>query len=175
MGEAGDIGHAEGELLALGERTHGAQEGVDLAGAALRATQGDQPAEAEQVIEDVGGATVSGTSTECALIATHGLIQFRRGLIDDGRASYARAISRADELGLTHTRLQAMAYLAREEILAWTPTAKDALTNVLIALPEQSLSKAPIDLAAFVGRLRDRYNQQKVVSGPSNDARAVAG
>ena len=79
------------------------------------------------------------------------LIDFRVGRIADGRAQYLRATEGANEPGLTSTGLRAMAYHAREEIPEWTPAAVQALTDAIVALPEQSLSNAPSESLLRIG------------------------
>lgn len=61
---------------------------------------------------------------ETALLATEGLLHFRRGELDRGRALYRMAMERAEDEAM---RARAALHLAREEILAGTGEAEPAL------------------------------------------------
>ena len=54
-------------------------------------------------------------------------MQFRRGLPDIGRKLYNEAIQRAAKLSIKKVKAMAALYLAREEILAKTPHASQAV------------------------------------------------
>lgn len=65
--------------------------------------------------------------TEVVIVATRGFMQFRRGLPDIGRKLYNEAIQRAAKLSIKKVKAMAALYLAREEILAKTPHASQAV------------------------------------------------
>lgn len=62
-----------------------------------------------------------------ALLATRGLVCFRRGLVEEGRQLYYQAIERATKLAVPNYSQMATIYLAREEIRAKTPFRNLAL------------------------------------------------
>ncbi len=66
-------------------------------------------------------------NTECALLATQGLILFREGQAERGRTHYEAAIKLAERRSLSKTRVLASIYLAREEVRASTPHAEEAV------------------------------------------------
>lgn len=61
------------------------------------------------------------------LTATEGLIEFRKGFSDEGRALYRRAINMANANNEPGYEMRALIYLAREEIYARTELAISAL------------------------------------------------
>src|SRR5439155_25781920 len=66
-------------------------------------------------------------STKVAWLATGGLLRFRSGLSAEGRELYLRAMELASESNRHYQRALAAAFLAREELLARTPSATGAL------------------------------------------------
>jgi tetratricopeptide (TPR) repeat protein len=63
----------------------------------------------------------------CVVLATQGLVAFRRGAAPAGRALYLDAIRAAERAGLREPAVRARAYLAREEVLSGTDEAAAAL------------------------------------------------
>jgi tetratricopeptide (TPR) repeat protein len=63
------------------------------------------------------------------ITATEGLIRFRKGLFEEGRALYRRAIEMARENKEASYVMRALIYLAHEEIYAKTGLAIQALEN----------------------------------------------
>lgn len=63
------------------------------------------------------------------ITATEGLIRFRKGLLDEGRALYRRAIEIATENKEPGYAMKGLVYLAREEVYARTELAKQTLEN----------------------------------------------
>jgi|SRR5215469_4819258 len=59
------------------------------------------------------------------LLATTGLVAFRRGLADEGQLLYRKAMDLAKQKGLIKFEALASIYLAREEILAKSPAAAE--------------------------------------------------
>jgi tetratricopeptide (TPR) repeat protein len=94
----------------------------------------DQLDEAIEALKSVNYEEVSG-APGVTLAATHGLVMFRTGVPDKGRALYRIAIERAKQIGAQKYSLMAALYLAREELLAETSvahsSAEEALTNAL--------------------------------------------
>lgn len=66
---------------------------------------------------------------QIVITATEGLIRFRKGLPDEGRALYKRAIKLAEENNEPGYALRALIYLAREEINAGTILGPKTLEN----------------------------------------------
>jgi tetratricopeptide (TPR) repeat protein len=60
-------------------------------------------------------------------LATGGLLRFREGFSDEGRALYLQAIDKAGSPSTSGRSVAAAIYLAREELLAKTPFALEAL------------------------------------------------
>lgn len=87
-------------------------------------------------------------SSEAALTATHGLVCFRRGVEEEGRALYLRAMDLAGHRS-KHRALAAI-YLAREELLAKTRYAKEALDR---AFRESLPVKGHADIELLLERL----------------------
>jgi hypothetical protein len=65
--------------------------------------------------------------------ATTGLIRFRQGDPEEGRALYLRAIDQADQAGLGFHKAMAACNLAQEELLARTDHAREAVQLALAA------------------------------------------
>jgi len=88
-----------------------------------------------------------------AAVATSGLIAFRMGNADTGRAKYREAIRMADECKLHSTKAHATLFLAREERLAKTPEADSTL-------------KEAIELADKHPTANSELIKQVVIDGP---------
>jgi tetratricopeptide (TPR) repeat protein len=88
--------------------------------------------EAEAVLRGTDHNAVSGM-TAITLAATRGLVLFRSGHADRGRELYQLAMRRAGALSVEKYRFQADLYLAREELLANAPVARDAAKKALTA------------------------------------------
>ncbi len=67
-----------------------------------------------------------GDSTDITILATRGLISFRKGSIEEGRNLYLRAMELAKQYSIDKYYIHAALYLAREEILAGTEHASAA-------------------------------------------------
>lgn len=83
------------------------------------------------------------------LLATRGLICFRKGLVDQGRQFYLQALEEARRRGMTKHYALAAAYLAREEMIANTSFRHLALQEAAFASKGQSFG----DVAAVLSRL----------------------
>jgi hypothetical protein len=70
------------------------------------------------------------------LIATHGLLEFRRGNAVRGRELYLQAIEDARRQGHRRTVALAALHLAREEVLVGTPTAAETIRIAMKACEE---------------------------------------
>jgi len=95
--------------------------------------------EAEQQIGMIHQATMTPTD-EITVLATKGLILFRKGIFEKGRELYRAAMEKADRSSFDNHRARAAVYLAREEILAKSPVASEALQQ---AMEECSRMSAP--------------------------------
>jgi len=69
------------------------------------------------------------TATECTLLATEGLLRFRRGNIEAGRLLYMNAMKLAKQDNLQVVRAAAAVHLAREEIIAHTSEVNKAVDS----------------------------------------------
>ena len=87
--------------------------------------------EAENTLKGIDITKSKGLSA-ITLAATAGLLLFRKGLPDRGREFYQVAISRATAQGNTKYGVMASLYLAREELLASTPSAETAVNRALV-------------------------------------------
>jgi tetratricopeptide (TPR) repeat protein len=67
-------------------------------------------------------------------LATGGLLKFREGFQEEGRALYNQAIDLAGPVNTSRRAVAATLYLAREEALAYTPYARPALNRAHEAL-----------------------------------------
>jgi tetratricopeptide (TPR) repeat protein len=80
------------------------------------------------------------------LLATSGLICFRKGMVEEGRRLYLEAMEEADRHSLPKHRAMAALYLAREEVVADTPAKSEAVKR---ALAESKGQNDPDFLAIF--------------------------
>jgi tetratricopeptide (TPR) repeat protein len=87
--------------------------------------------EAENALRQIDIAEMKGLPA-ITLAATAGLLLFRSGSPDRGRDLYNLAISRASEQGIAKYRAMASLYLAREELIASTPSAEAAVNRTLV-------------------------------------------
>jgi hypothetical protein len=62
-----------------------------------------------------------GITTEVMRLSTSGMIEYRRGRPDVGRALYLQALEKAAEAGLERLRARASIFMAMEERRAKTP------------------------------------------------------
>ncbi|MHB8656221.1 MAG: tetratricopeptide repeat protein [Terriglobia bacterium] len=90
----------------------------------------DKPFEAERYLKPLRLEPVS-LPDEVNLLATQGLILFRKGDPDGGRKFYRKAMEKAEQGSLDRHRGRAALYLAREEIMARTAVAQLALRKAL--------------------------------------------
>jgi tetratricopeptide (TPR) repeat protein len=86
----------------------------------------DKIAEAEKVLATVHPEDADDGS-RVTLLATNGLVMFRKGVLQEGRMLYLKAMNLAKQKGLTKFEALASIYLAREEILAKQPEAIEDL------------------------------------------------
>lgn len=89
-----------------------------------------KPTEAEEQIACIRRGNLS-LPDEINLLATSGLVLFRKGQADEGRTLYREAMEKASQRSLDRHRGRAALYLAREEILARTPFALTTLKEAL--------------------------------------------
>lgn len=87
--------------------------------------------EAENTLKRID-ITESKDLSSITLAATAGLLLFRKGFPDRGREFYQLAISRALAQGNTKYRVMASLYLAREELIASTPSPETAVNRALV-------------------------------------------
>ncbi len=87
--------------------------------------------EADSVLRRIDITNCEGLSA-ITLAATAGLLMFRAGLPDRGREFYRLAISRATSQNIPRYRAMANLYLAREELIASTPTAEASVNRALV-------------------------------------------
>jgi tetratricopeptide (TPR) repeat protein len=105
--------HADAELIAkMGLMTNPAHPGLLNNIAFAQAEQG-KPNEAAETLNRVDLKKANTIGRIC-LLATSGLISFKLGKPEDGRASYEAAISLAHRLGMLEIKATAQMYLARE-------------------------------------------------------------
>jgi tetratricopeptide (TPR) repeat protein len=88
--------------------------------------------EAAEVLNGTDYTQASGTGA-ITLAATQGLLLFRMGFPAKGREMYRLAVRKAQQLGNQSYTLRAHLYLAREEMLAQTPTARSVSEEALSA------------------------------------------
>ena len=106
--------------------------------------------DAEKALGQIDDGNLDGES-RVVVTATHGLVSFRKGLVEQGRAQYLKAINEATRLGLMTSRAMAAIYLAREEGLARSPNSAEAFRR---ALKESKIS--PTDsVLLLLERLRE--------------------
>lgn len=104
--------------------------------------------EAEEAITKINPADSMG-SNEVAVLATRGLIRFRRGFPDVGRTLYLEAIEKARKLALKKYKAIAAIYLAREEILANSDHSAEAVKRAFA----ESKSVKDCDVSFLLQRL----------------------
>lgn len=86
----------------------------------------NEPVLAESELDRIDRTSL--TAQERIIVtATEGLIRFRKGFLDEGRALYRRAIDVANQNGEPGNALRALVFLAREEINARTELATQTL------------------------------------------------
>jgi tetratricopeptide (TPR) repeat protein len=95
---------------------------------------------------------------QVAVKATEGLLAFRAGDVVAGRMAYLDALEMASQRRLPHVRLAALAYHAREEILAGSDIAEQALQQVERIAERDGF---PPGLEPFVRRLRQLFNERR--------------
>lgn len=86
----------------------------------------DKITEAEKVLNQFNHP--NGTNEQIVWYATHGLLSFRKGLIEQGRELYTKAISVASRNGFEDHKALAALILAREEIKSSTSEANQAFS-----------------------------------------------
>jgi hypothetical protein len=64
--------------------------------------------------------------------ATRGLVKFRSGKPDEGRTLYQIAMEEANTLGFKRDKAMAAIFLAREEILAGSRYAREAVDRAMV-------------------------------------------
>lgn len=84
-------------------------------------------AEAEELFKSIKAEDIREVTQGMTIIATAGLIAFRRGSTEEGRALYRQAMDLAKGQQYRKHRAVAAIYLAREEILARSPEAEKAV------------------------------------------------
>jgi tetratricopeptide (TPR) repeat protein len=105
-------------------------------------------AEAEQRLATINEAAMADLST-VTLLATKGLVCFRKGMVDQGRGFYLQAMQEARRRGLRKHYALAAAYLAREETIANTSRSAHALEEAVSASKSQDFR----DVTAVLSRL----------------------
>lgn len=93
----------------------------------------------------------------CVVLATEGLVAFRRGNASAGRLKYAESIRIARAKGWSEYLTRASAYLAREEVLGHTEMAKTALVDATNAARKQGSGMAQLILDRVNGILEMRH------------------
>lgn len=88
-----------------------------------------QAKEAVKIFQQIRTTDIGDPGLNIARVATGGLISFRLGEPDLGRALYLEAIDMAVGKKMGYTRALAWAFLAREEVLAGLPTAAETLAR----------------------------------------------
>jgi tetratricopeptide (TPR) repeat protein len=86
--------------------------------------------EAEKLLNRIDRSQISDTQA-ITIAATRGLLLFRNGYPDQGRELYQLAMKRASIQGVLKYRIMADLYLAREEVIAGTPSADSIAVKVL--------------------------------------------
>ena len=95
-------------------------------------------------------------SWQVAAKATEGLLAFRGGDVVAGRLAYLEALEMASKRKLPQVRFVALAYHAREEILAGSELAEQSLLQVERIAERDGV---PPGLEPFVKRLRQLFDQ----------------
>lgn len=113
--------------------------------------------EAERLFKSIRRPAADGT-TESTLLATAGLLAFRRGRLVEGRTLYDIAIKKARENQLERTRILAEIHLVREEIIAKSPGAAAALTAAFM----EYRGRDDPDVTELLERLRRHHNEQQL-------------
>jgi tetratricopeptide (TPR) repeat protein len=88
----------------------------------------NEPELAESELERINRASIT-IHERIVITATEGLIRFRKGFQDEGRALYRRAIDLANKNNEPGYALRGLVFLAREEIYARTELAIQTLEN----------------------------------------------
>lgn len=107
----------------------------------------DQLEEADSLLRRMDLAETSQLSS-ITLAATTGLLLFRWGLPEHGRNMYEIAATRATRQGNFKYRTLARLYLAREEVLASTPTAEMAVNRALVEASKLEIEDKEVALVA---------------------------
>lgn len=131
----------------------------------------DRPEEAERYLKQV--RVTEADRLGPLSTANRGLIEFRKGNIDEGIALYRKAISDFNRLGLKTSSAHARVYLAREASLSQIPDAAKFLSEAQVAMKPFANSEA-------IGVLRDleiKAGQQPSdipthISAPESDTSA---
>jgi Tfp pilus assembly protein PilF len=110
-----------------------------------------QVAEAEEHFAEIPASALGGPMA-VTLLATQGLLEYRRGNVEQGRARYLRAIDMAREEGDSFKVALASLYLAREATLANDARAREFCE---LALSESVRRKEP-----EIGQLRKRQRER---------------
>lgn len=115
--------------------------------------------EAETLYHSIG-RPVSDQESETTLIATGGLLAFRRGNSDLGRKLYADAIAVAIAADLNRIAVIAELYMIREMVRAGEPGVAATLTEAL-----RNHGKLPdADVQELLGRIRQEHNTKQLAS-----------
>jgi tetratricopeptide (TPR) repeat protein len=104
--------------------------------------------EAEKQLSTIDETSLADLSI-VTLLATRGLVCFRKGLVDQGRQFYLQAMEEARRRGMAKHYALAATYLAREEMIANTSFRRRALEEAASASRRQSFA----DVAAVLSRL----------------------
>ncbi len=121
-----------------------------------------QAEEAMKIFKQIREPDINDPALNIARVATGGLISFRLGTSDLGRALYLGAIDMAVGANQGYTRALAWAFLAREEALAGLPTAAETLARARAefkAFPS-------VALEPFLARVEFRLTLKAATASP---------
>lgn len=118
-------------------------------------------AEAEEVLSSVNIGDAD-DSERVTLLATAGLVAFRKGLTQEGRTLYLNAMDLAKQKGFTKFEALAAVYLAREEIRAKMSEAFEDLRRA----EEMASRQNEPDVALVLKRVSDLATQRDTLNAP---------
>jgi tetratricopeptide (TPR) repeat protein len=133
----------------------------------------NDPKAAELELDRIDRAALN-VQSRIAIMATEGLIEFRKGNDLQGRALYRRAIQIAEDNKEQAYAMRALVYLAREELLSGTEVAVPTLENAEVEF-RKFTSK---ELETLLKRLREiaqsKYPLLNSSDGPKRIATALS-
>jgi tetratricopeptide (TPR) repeat protein len=144
----GDFALGE-QLAGLGLRANPDSPGL-LNNMVVALVEQGRVTEGERILNSIRPKATLDPALEATLLATQGMVAFRKGDLARGRQLYRDAAALGAARKLTHVKLLAELHSLREEIIAG---ADDAVRTTVAFLAESALADAP-DIRTLVGRVR---------------------